>query len=276
MNFLLNFIKGIFVGVENIIPGVSGGTIAVILGIFDRLISSINSLFTNFKKSFLFLLPIGLGAVVGILALSHLLGFCLENYSFPTNYFFVGLVAGSIPLIYGKASCKGVKPGYIVSAVIAFAVVVLFSLLKDPEASVNIAEMSVINAAIFLGAGAIAAAAMVIPGISGSFVLVLLGLYPSVLAALNTFNIPLLLSLGIGIVLGVLLISKLISILMEKAYSVTYFAILGLIIGSLYSIAADPTTYASGVTVSSVIVSVITFIAGFFLALTLGRDKSAS
>ena len=164
----------------------------------------------------------------------------------------------------------------IVSAVIAFAVVVLFSLLKDPEASVNIAEMSVINAAIFLGAGAIAAAAMVIPGISGSFVLVLLGLYPSVLAALNTFNIPLLLSLGIGIVLGVLLISKLISILMEKAYSVTYFAILGLIIGSLYSIAADPTTYASGVTVSSVIVSVITFIAGFFLALTLGRDKSAS
>ena len=276
MNFLLNFIKGIFVGVANIIPGVSGGTIAVILGIFDRLISSINSLFTDFKKSFLYLLPIGLGAVVGILALSHLLEFCYKTYSFPTNYFFVGLVAGSIPLIYRKASYKGIKPTYIIPAVIAFAVVVLFSLLKDPGASANFAEMSVTNAAIFLGAGAVAAAAMVIPGISGSFVLVLLGIYPSVLKALNTFNIPLLLSLGIGIVIGVLLISKLISILMEKAYSVTYFAILGLIIGSLYSIAADPATYASGVNVPSVIVSVITFIVGFFHALIHGRDKSAS
>ena len=276
MNFLLNFLKGIFVGVANIIPGVSGGTIAVILGIFDRLISAINSLFSNFKKSFLFLLPIGLGAVAGILALSRLLGFCLENYSFPTNYFFVGLVAGSVPLIYGKASHKGVKPGYIASAVIAFAIVVLFTLLKDPGTTVSITELSLPNAAIFLGAGAIAAAAMVIPGISGSFVLVLLGLYPSVLKALNTLNIPLLLSLGVGIILGVLLISKLISIVMERAYSVTYFAILGLIIGSLYSIAADPATYASGVSAASVIVSVVTFAVGFFLALILGRDKPAS
>lgn len=301
MRFLNLFIKGIFVGVANVIPGVSGGTIAVVLRIFDEMIDAINNFYKDFKKYSLFLIPLGLGALVGIGIFSKLIEFCLENYSLPTNLFFIGLVVGSIPLIYGKAAEKKVKKWYFLVSAVSFLIVAGISLIKEPEdTTVN----SVLNFSavieIFLG-GIIASSAMVIPGISGSFVMVLLGLYNTIITSISGFinkvgeafvylsegktfleclkhvvisdETIILVTAGIGIVIGIVIISKIIALLFEKAFSVTYFAILGLIFGSIFSIFKAPETYQSGVSVSAVIVSVFTFLLGFVISLILGREK---
>ncbi|MBR5500238.1 MAG: DUF368 domain-containing protein, partial [Clostridia bacterium] len=128
---IILFLKGIMIGVANVIPGVSGGTIAVITGVFDRLIEAINTLFKQFKKNLKFLLPIGLGAVVGILGLSKVMDFCLGNYYIPTNFFFVGLVAGSIPLIVKKTKESGhIKFYHVVPFLLAMAAVVILAIVN--------------------------------------------------------------------------------------------------------------------------------------------------
>ena len=302
MNKFLNlFIKGIFVGVANIIPGVSGGTIAVVLRIFDQMIDAINNFFKDPKKHIKFLVPLFLGAGAGIILFSKLLEFCLKKESLPTSLFFVGLVVGSAPLIYNQAKKKEIKPIYFGVSVIFFAIVVLISLLKptNSETSFSITPYWLSKAFI---SGIIASAAMVIPGISGSFVMVLLGLYNIILTSIsgltNTLSngIKMMLSgdfingfmqivksdsfiilavTGIGIIIGVVLISKIIAILLEKAFSVTYFAILGLIFGSIFAIFKDPMTYESytgSIPVLSIVLAVVTFIIGFFISIKLGKE----
>lgn len=299
------FIKGIFVGIANIIPGVSGGTIAVVLGIFDQMIAALNTLFKNFKKNMAFLIPLFIGALFGIVLFSKLLKFCLENYSFPTSMFFVGLVVGSVPLIYKKAAEKTVSLKCYISAIIAFLVVVGFSFLSG-DASPTISDITLDTSMIIkiLLSGVIASAAMVVPGISGSFVLVLLGMYNLVLTTISSFtslavsngkqiseigfmsvvkNIVtsnefiIIAVVAIGIVIGVILISKIIQFLFNKAYSITYFAILGLIFGSIFSIFSDDLTYQSytadgSFTIIVIITSVIAFAIGTVISLFLGRE----
>lgn len=285
INFIILFIKGIFVGVANIIPGVSGGTLAVVLNIFDKLIYSINNLFKDFKKSILFLIPIGLGAVFGIVAFSSLIEFGLTEYSLPTNLLFVGLVAGSIPLIYRNAISKERKSMDLVLGIGAFLVVVLLSYIESHSVETASTE-SFLSIKLFL-AGVIASSAMIIPGISGSFLLMLMGLYDNVIFALSSIKdylldvtnislmfqiIGILLPMAIGIVIGVFLVSKVIEIAFTKAYSTTYYIILGLILGSIYSIFANPDTYASGVSTTLIIISGVTFAIGFLVAIFLGKE----
>lgn len=305
--FISLFIKGIFVGVANIIPGVSGGTIAVVLGIFNEMISAINTLFKNFKKNMAFLIPLFVGAGVGIILFSKLLKYCLEKYSFPTSMFFVGLVIGSIPLIYKKATEKKIDYKCYIAAFIAFLVVAGFSFLSETDSPTidsvrNSLDMYL--ALKILVSGIIASAAMVVPGISGSFVLMLLGMYNLVLTSISSFsslvssNIKgisetgflsamgniftssefiILITAMIGIVIGIVLISKLIEFLFKKAYSITYFTILGLIFGSIYSIFSDSLTYQSysegnPISVLVIIIGIAVLVVGVVISLILGRE----
>lgn len=301
-NFFNLFLKGIFVGIANIIPGVSGGTIAVVLRIFDEMIEAINNFFKNPKKYFKFLLPIALGGLIGILIFSKLLEFCLTKESLATNLFFVGLVAGSIPLIYSQAKKNGVKGYYFLVSLISFGIVVLISLIKPTEVSgsTNINLYFILRILI---SGIIASSAMVIPGISGSFVLVLLGLYNIILTSISDFldvikatlkgifegrnfyaildmlkseSFIILFLTGIGVILGIVLISKVIEILLKKAFSLTYFVILGLIFGSIFAIFKDPITYQSysgNIPIFSIILAIITLGLGFFVSLKLSKNK---
>lgn len=294
-NFILLLIKGVIVGVANIIPGVSGGTIAVVMGIFDQLIDSINSLFKTPKKALKFLLPIFIGAGAGIVLFSKILKFGLENYSFITTMFFVGLVIGSIPVIYSNAKRKKLNIANYAAILVSFALIVLISIMKEPQTELNQGLSTIFLVKIF-GGGVIASASMVIPGISGSFVLVLLGLYNLILNSISDFvdsigaavsilstsgfsesvkyffttdAFVILLVAGLGIILGILLISKVIAYLFEKAYSMTYCVILGLIFGSLFSIFADPNTYASGMKVIDIVLGIVTLAVGFVVSANL-------
>jgi len=289
MKIAINFLKGMLIGIVNIIPGVSGGTIAIVLGIFDDLIVAINNFyksFAEFKKHFTFLFPIVIGAVVGILAFSSLIASALEAYSFPTVMFFIGLVVGSIPLIYKKASAKGVKPTYFIATALAMAFVILMTFLRNNDGSAATATDTTMTMIKMFFGGMIASAAMVIPGTSGSFVMLLIGIYYDVIHAVSSLRVYLqnptdfgflmeimtvIIPLGLGIVLGILIVSKVILILLTRHYSITYFTILGLMIATVYAIFVDPITYQSGVDFISIVLGIGTFGIGFTTSYILGR-----
>lgn len=232
-----NIIKGAIIGVSNIIPGVSGGTMAVILGVYDKIILSISNIKKDFKNSMKFLVPIGIGGVLGILTFTKIIGYLLENFPIATNLVFVGLVLGSIPMIFSKTLFKGRFEFKNLITMMIFITLMMFmenfTFLDESKIITDISFKTAI--VIFVGA-MISASAMIIPGISGSFIMLILGVYTTITNAISTFNIEILCVFGAGALIGVLLCSKLISLLFEKFERQTYSGILGLMIGSLYII----------------------------------------
>lgn len=271
MASIKNFLIGIVIGISNVIPGVSGGTMAIVFGIYDRLISSVINFFEDWKKNIIFLGALALGMGSGILLFAKLIKFCLENYPQQTNFFFIGLIIGTVPLIYKKSTELKVNKLNIVWCIVAFAIAFLMGWIGKPETAQNtlITTLSITNGLkIFLG-GFVAAAAMILPGISGSFILLLFGLYDSIITAVTEFNIPILFVVAIGIMFGFLIMTKIIDVLFKKYPQTAYFIILGLIVGSVYSI-------FPGIDFSlDTLVSLITFAIGFTIAYGLGKTETS-
>ena len=186
------------IGLANIIPGVSGGTMAVVFGVFDRLIASISNIRKEFKKSILFLLPIGLGAGVAILLLSQGLKWLLDHYYMATNLFFIGVIVGSIPMIFGKAVEGGFKIRNLIPFVVTFAMMIGMMFLSPEGEQVIARSLDVLTFIKLLVFSAIAAISMIIPGLSGSFVMLLLGTYNTVITAIAELNIVMLIPVVIG------------------------------------------------------------------------------
>ena len=269
MEFLTRMVQGLVVGVANIIPGVSGGTMAVVMGIYDKLISAVSDLKKDFKKSVFYLHPIGLGAVLGIVLFSHLIKYLLGSYSMPTNFFFLGLILGSIPMIYRRASREKFQKSSVIPFAVCFAVMLLMTLLQNvsDEGSALITSLTLMTAIRLFLSGAVAAACMIMPGISGSMIMVLLGVYTSVLTAISSFNIPVLIPVALGVLLGVFWGAKLIDWCMKRFEQQTYFAILGLIAGSILPILLNA-GYTPGL---HTLLSLIALIAGAAIAFWMSR-----
>lgn len=257
MTLIKNIIIGAVIGVANIIPGVSGGTMMVILNVFDKIVDAIGNFRKNVRRNILFLLPILVGAAAGILAFSKGITFMLDNYPMITNFFFIGLIVGSVPLVCrsafqksgGKIELKKVRPVSVIAFLAACALLVVIAFTSTSETTVDLTGFQVdfgTMAWLFFG-GVIASIAMIIPGVSGSFVMVLLGIYPIVtgaVAMLVPFNmdrflhiiLPIGLPAGLGILVGLLVGAKLIDVLIKKFPQETYFGILGLLVGSLFDL----------------------------------------
>ncbi len=242
MNFLVNFLKGAIVGVANIIPGVSGGTMAVITGIYERIINIISSLFKNIKKwdvlkkDLLFLSPVILGALAGIFLLSNLIKYLLEAHYMPTLFCFLGLIAGSLPLLFKKANHNGFKGKYLIGFLVTLAFMLTLAYLSSQSKSIAPVEAfgpSLLEFLMIAVYGMIAATAMVVPGISGSMIMMMLGVYNAVIDAVSSLNIMVLIPFIIGAVFGIVLISKLIKFLLDRFYGYTYYVILGFVAGSI-------------------------------------------
>ena len=242
-------IKGFIMGIANIIPGVSGGTLALILGIYEEFIGAISHLFSNLKKNICFLIPIAIGMVLAILSLSHVIDYSYKHFPIPTCLFFVGLVLGGIPMLLNKV--KGKKETKKISSYIifllTFALVIVMAcsdLIFVEGLKVSFNNMNLISYILLFLVGVVAAATMVIPGVSGSLVLMLLGYYYPVIAVIKEFtkfknlgeNIIILGIFGIGILVGIVLISKLIEFLFKKYEVKTYFGVLGFIVASVIAI----------------------------------------
>lgn len=229
-----NILRGFAIGIADLIPGVSGGTIAVILGIYDRLIAAISGFFSKeWKRHALFLIPLGLGMVITILSLSRVIDFLLENYFAPTQFFFLGLIIGIIPMLFKELdSRESFKSSYWIAIVIGTILVASMAFIRPAEADI-ITNLSPATMALLFFSGWLASMAMLLPGISGSFILLLIGVYPTAIRALSELNIPLILIIGAGVGVGFIVSSKIIRYLLTHKPGITFAVIIGLVLGSL-------------------------------------------
>ena len=243
LQWFLDILRGAVIGVSNIIPGVSGGTMAVSMGIYDRVIYAVNNLFKQFKKNFKDLLPIIIGVLVGLFAFAALIGTLLGTKSeeipitrLPTNFAFIGLILGGLPAIYKRVNMKSAGIPGILLFLVFLALVVVLPLLNPPEAR-NV-DHSIGTILLMVPLGAIASSTMVIPGVSGSMIMMLLGYYNSVINAMNDLrggdwsSLAILLPYVVGLLVGIVFIAKLMNFLLKKYSALTFSAIFGLVIGS--------------------------------------------
>lgn len=273
MTWILYIIFGVIIGVANIIPGVSGGTMAVVLNIYDKLIDSVSNFRKDFKKSIMFLLPIGIGAVLGIVAFSKLIEFLLTNYPLATNFFFIGLILGSIPMIFKRATEDRFRLSSLVPFLLFLIGMLVLSSFSDGAMSGEV--VSQLSTGIFiklLVCSAIAAAAMILPGVSGSMVMVILGTYNTVLTAISSMNILMLVPVGIGVLIGIIGGAKVIDLCLKKFPQATFFAILGLILGSIYPLIANAGFSFSAEGIVAIVLMIVA--AGISLAFSSEKLKA--
>ena len=286
MKFIIDILKGCVMGIANVIPGVSGGTMAVSMGIYDRLITALTHLFKEFKKSFVTVLPIGIGMVIGILGLSRLIERMFGIIPVQTNLFFIGLILGGLPMMIKEVKGKKVNAGCVVGFIFFFLLVAGLALLDGIKGTDADLSFSILTELKLFGVGVVAAATMVIPGVSGSMMLMLMGYYEPVISAINSTvdalramdmdglmsGILILAPLGIGVVVGIFVIAKIIEWLFNKFATVVYWCIIGLIAASPIAIIIMNHDIFAGMNAVVVITAVIALAVGCVIAYFLGGD----
>lgn len=279
--------NGLAFGLVEAAPGMSGGTIAIMLGFYNELIETVNHFTKDFKKHTKFGLPIVAGIATGMLISFTIIKYLLDAFRFPTMAFFIGLIVGIIPLIFRKV--KRANHWFTLKEMtlilLPFLVLVILSFLK-PITIANSADNISIPFMLYIAiTGIIAASALVIPGTSGMFMLLLLGVYELVVDSFNSLihlltNTSLILPiakvlvpLAVGIIIGVLTMARLIEKLLKNHYKTTYCIILGLLAGSVFAIFKEQLFAQSDLSAWSVIIGIFTLCAGSMLSFRLGKSR---
>lgn len=268
---IILILKGFILGIANVIPGVSGGTLAISLGIYERLISVISHFRNNLKENIKFIFFLGIGLVVAVGLFSNIIGYTLEHYPFATILFFIGFIVGGMPVLVKKIKVKFVISNWIIF-LLAFALVMVMTFVNAGDKVNEISNINFSNVLILFGCGTIAAATMILPGISGSFVLMLLGYYQTVINMIREFtkfenmfnNFIMLGFFGLGILLGIVAMSKLIEWLLKKYELKTYYGIVGFVMASIISIFI--TAIASGPNMVEIILGIVLLFVGTFIS----------
>lgn len=279
---LINIFRGMVVGLSNVIPGVSGGTMMVSMGIYDKLILMLTHFIKNFKEAVKMLVPLAIGMLLAIAVFSKLFSeVFFPKFPIQTNLFFIGLIIGGLPVIYKKVKGSKIKASHVIAFLLFFAMVVGFAFMGEEEGTNVDVTFSIVNVIKLFGVGVVAAATMVIPGVSGSMIMMVMGYYNTIIdtinncinalkdfdisAILDTFTI--LVPFGIGVVVGIVAVAKLIEFVLKKFPLPTYWAIIGLIVASPIAIIVLMDTAA--ITVLSVITGIVMLAIGFFVSLKL-------
>lgn len=263
--------KGFLIGLANIIPGVSGGTMAVSFGIYEEIIEIASNIFKNFKKNMAFILPIGIGAVIAIALLSNVITICLDKYQVATPLLFVGLILGGLPAIVKNIGKKITKP----TNLIVFSITILFMLfiylgIKDAK-DVDFTNVDAIGYIILFIVGVIAAITMVVPGISGSFVLMLIGYYKPIVKTVSDLthfnnvihNLCILIPFVFGVLFGIVSVSKLIKYCLKKYPEQTYSSIVAFVLSSVVLIIYPLLNVSASIT--ELIVGIVLLLMGSIL-----------
>ena len=239
--FLFDILKGVGIGVAFIIPGFSGGSVAALLGVYERIVGAVADIFKHFKKSFLTLLPILIGMIIGIAALILPIQWGLHHYPIPTVTLFVGLAVGGIPSVGEKL--KGTKFSWKYALALFIPLLAAVSLCFLPLAGdVDLLNLNVGGYFLLIVIGIVGSCALVVPGISGSMLLLIFGYYNPIVELvtknlLKGVNVGLsfgvLACVALGILGGFFAISLLMKVLLKKCPHGTYYSILGFIIGSI-------------------------------------------
>ncbi|HDA8814851.1 TPA: DUF368 domain-containing protein [Staphylococcus aureus] len=271
----INILKGFAMGTSDLVPGVSGGTIALLLGIYNQFIASISGIFSRrFWPSFTFLIPIIIGMLLAMGSLSNLFNYLLSQHHIPTMFFFGGLIIGIVPYLLKISNYKTsftTKHYMMVIAGIAILIVITLMNNGDKHAGETLTLPTSLIIKYFI-AGMCASSAMLLPGISGSFMLLVFGVYGTVMLAisevvkLNFAGLPILLAVGFGVLAGFIISSKIIQYFLTHHKLMTFALIIGFVVGSLFAVFPGlPTNIVMW------FVSLVVFIIGFIVSLTLGR-----
>ncbi len=271
----INILKGFAMGTSDLVPGVSGGTIALLLGIYNQFIASISGIFSRrFWPSFTFLIPIIIGMLLAMGSLSNLFNYLLSQHHIPTMFFFGGLIIGVVPYLLKISNYKTsftTKHYMMVIAGIAILIVITLMNNGDKHAGETLTLSTGLIIKYFI-AGMCASSAMLLPGISGSFMLLVFGVYGTVMLAISEFvklnfaGLPILLAVGFGVLAGFIISSKIIQYFLTHHKLMTFALIIGFVVGSLFAVFPGlPTNIVMW------FVSLVVFIIGFIVSLTLGR-----
>ena len=271
MDFLTLLLKGFIVGMAKIIPGVSGALIAISFGIYEKSIKAISEFFENPINNFLFLFPIGLGVLLSISLTSGLILYFINNYYFPTILLFIGLIMGGIPSLIDNINIKKVKFIHILILTLSFSTVFLISLVNGQHFFVETSN-ELINFLLFFIIGFIDALTMIIPGISGTAVMMILGCYNLLLNFLSSLtsvaaiftNIFKVIPYLLGIVLCVIILSKVMTYLFDKKKEYMYCGILGFTLSSVLSLFFE--SFKNNYSILETIVALVLLVVGYNIA----------
>ena len=247
MKKLILFIKGIVLGVAFVIPGVSGGTLAVLLGIYEELIEAASNFYknmVNFKKYFMYLLPIGLGIIFSVAVFAKLIKFGLEKSPIITILIFLGMIIGGIPALVRNVKGTKINLKDMTLMLVGLIIVISMLIFHKSNSNVVLTNMSIGGYITLFLVGAIAAVTMVVPGISGSFTLMLIGYYEPILNLVNDItsfknlgpNLILIFIFMLGVFIGIIFISKIIEWCLKHYKRETYYAIIGFVLSSIISV----------------------------------------
>lgn len=229
-NRLYTALSGLIVGGTMLVPGVSGGSMAMILGVYNKLVTSVSSFFKHMKESIIFLAIFAVSAGVGMILFANPLGKLLEMFPRPMGFFFIGAVAGGIPLIYKESQVTSIKLKHILYVIGGLGIVVLLSFLPEDMFG---SHDGIIGFLILVLAGFVAAVALILPGISVSYMFLVLGMYEDLMNAVSSLDVLYLLPMAIGLGLGIILTTRILENMMKKFPHATYMVILGFLLGSL-------------------------------------------
>ena len=259
MNGFLNIVKGIFIGAGAIVPGVSSGVLCVIFGIYEKLLDAVLNFFKDIKQNIKFLFPIVLGVGIGVLLFSNMLNYLLYEFPIQTKSIFIGLIIGTIPSLIREVNEKETfKPQNVIYLLIALAIGVITVVLENRMHIVNNVDgMSIVYLVV---CGAIMSVGIVVPGVSSTIILMLLGVYSVYLQSVANLYLPVLIPLGIGLILGSIIVMKLTKKLLETYYSQTFYSIIGFTIGSIFVLLPQ------GMTVIEQVLCVLCIILGVYIS----------
>ena len=279
MNLFKDILRGVVIGIANAIPGVSGGTMMVSMGIYDKLIYSVTHLFKQPVKSIKTLLPYFIGMAIGIVGLAFAIVAMFEHIPFQTCMLFIGLILGGVPILTGHLKGVRFNLSHAVVFLVFFGSIILLQIFggQGSDVALTVTPISLFKLVLV---GIVAAATMVIPGVSGSMMLgyyyPVIGSVKDFITALVAFDAPkiihicmILIPFGIGVVVGIFAVAKLIEMLMDKYEALTYCGIMGLVVASPVVILMSAPL--AGMSVVTVLTGAVTFVVGVVIALCLGK-----
>lgn len=241
IDWILRFVKGIFIGSGFILPGVSGGALAAVFGVYERIISFLAHITRNFKENVLYLFPIGLGGVTGVFLFSFVVSFLLGTYETQILWFFVGCIIGTVPALWEQSGKKGRQGRHIAILAIVFIISLSFMLYGEKLFDGDVPQ----NLATWMLAGALIGLGVIIPGLSPSNFLVYMGMYKDMSDGIKELDFLIIVPIAIGAVLIVLSLSKLIDLIFNKAYAGFFHTIMGVVFASTVMIVPRNYNYLS-------------------------------
>lgn len=269
---MINFLKGIIIGLGGISPGLSGSVLLVIFGLYKKTITAISTLFKDFKNNLKFLIPLFLGCGVGVILFSKIVDFLLGNYEMYTRFAFLGLILGTVPLFYKEVKKEGFSSKYylviLVSAIIGISLFIFNKDLFPQITNPNIIQSILLGVAI--------AGSSIVPGVDSAAILSALGLFELYVSSIANFDLSILIPAGFGLVIGVIVISMIINKLISKYYTATFSVIFGLFLSVIPSVLNESCTIGLNISSTiSILILIISFGFSYFFSNVFGSNKNS-